>query len=239
MYDVQVAQRISILVVDDDPIVLALLVEILSSKGYLVKTASTAFQARSSLERWIPDIILLDRGLPDVEGVEFIKEIRAKQQCSTLPVLFITARKATKDKVEGLRSGADDYLAKPFAQEELLARVEVLLRRSQLPPEPPKLFQAHGLMVDMVSHKVTLGDRELKLSATCFELLVAFMEKPGHVLSRNFLLERVWGFDRDVEMTSKAVDMAVSRMRASLGAWGGLHIVAVDSYGYRLAPEEE
>ncbi|MFA6003285.1 MAG: response regulator transcription factor [Elusimicrobiota bacterium] len=230
-------ENIFILAVDDDQSVRDLLQELLGQKGYTVKTVASAFQARGALSQRIPDLLIMDRGLPDVEGVDFVKEIRLRAGCENLPVLMLTARGALRDKVHGLTSGADDYLTKPFAAQELAARVEVLLKRSRRPVVQAQTLQAHGLTVDLAKHEVLVDRRKIELSPKEFELLAAFMEKSGHVLSRRFLMERVWGVGPDLDMNTRTVDVTVSRLRTALGAWGGKYINSVQNYGYRLEPE--
>ena len=222
-----------ILVVDDDTLVRSLLEDLLGSSGYAVKSVGSAFQARGALERWAPDLVILDRGLPDVEGADFIKEIRAGKESAPLPVLFLTARGKPAEKTEGLEAGGDDYVAKPFDVGELLARVQALLRRASVPRAEPRLLRAHGLVVDLDRHEAAVSGKPVHLPPKEFELLAVFLEKPGRVLSRRFLLERVWGEGMDLSMNTKTVDVAIGRLRTALGRLGE-RIVAVQSYGYRF-----
>lgn len=229
-------EKALVLVVDDDSSVTSLLSDILSKNGYRVKAAASGFQARGALLKGRPDLVILDRNLPDTEGVDFLKEMRAQPGMLTLPVLFLTAMGSHAAKTEGLKSGGDDYLSKPFHSDELLARVEVLLRRSRQPQEPAHALQAKGLRVDLDRHTVEIGGKPIHLSPKEYELLVVLLEKRGRVLPRRFLLERVWGIGMDLRMNSKTVDVAIGRLRDALGAWGQ-HIVAVQAYGYRLDVE--
>ena len=222
-----------ILVVDDDPLVRSLLEDLLGDAGYVVKAVGSAFQARGALARWAPQLVILDRGLPDVEGAEFIKEIRADKESAPLPVLFLTARGKPAEKTEGLEAGGDDYVAKPFDAGELLARVQALLRRASAPKVAPHRLSAHGLSVDLDRHEASIHGKPVHLPPKEFELLAVFVEKPGRVLSRRFLLERVWGEGMDLSMNTKTVDVAIGRLRTALGKLGE-RIVAVQSYGYRF-----
>ncbi|MBI3550219.1 MAG: response regulator transcription factor [Elusimicrobia bacterium] len=230
-------EKTSILVVDDDENVRALVTDLLSNAGYKVKSVTNAFQARGALLKIHPELIVLDRVLPDAEGTEFVKEIRAQEGFQAVPVLFLTARGNPSDKAEGLRSGGDDYLAKPFSGVELIARVEALLRRVTRPPEPTHVLKAKGIIVDIDRHVVEVNGKTVKLSPKEFELLTVFLEKRGRVLSRRFLLERVWGMGMDLRMNVKTVDVAVGRLRTALGKWGE-RIVAVQAYGYRLDADD-
>lgn len=226
-----------VLAVDDDNQILSLLRDLLGDAGYKVKTVTSAFQARGAVAKQRPDLVILDRTLPDGEGQELMKEFRTQPGLETLPVLFLTAKGSPADKAEGLRSGGDDYLGKPFNNQELLARVEALLRRIQRPPEPMHVLRAKGLVVDLDRHVVEVHGKPIHVSPKEFELLAAFMEKRGRVLSRRFLLERVWGMGMDLRMNVKTVDVAIGRLRSAMGPLGE-RIVAVQSYGYRLDVED-
>lgn len=227
-----------ILVVDDDEEVRSLVDDLLTENGYQVKTTASAFQARGAILKFHPDLIVLDRGLPDAEGVHLMKEIHAEPGFERVPVLFLTAHSSAAEKTEGLRSGADDYLTKPFNHGEFLARVEALLRRVQRPPEPPHVLRGKGILVDLDRRIVEVHRKQVDLSPKEFELLVALMEKNGRVLSRRYLLERVWGEGMELSMNSKTVDVAVGRLREALGHSIGERIVAVQAMGYRFDAEE-
>jgi DNA-binding response OmpR family regulator len=148
-------------------------------------------------------------------------------------VLFLTGEVASKSKAQGLDTGADDYVAKPFSGEELLARVRALLRRVRRTEEPSTWLRARDLVMDLGSHTVRMRDQAIKLSPREYELLVMFMRNPGRVLQRRFLLESVWGAGAELKMSSKTVDVTVGRLRAALGDWGK-YLETVEAYGYRL-----
>ena len=231
------APKSLILVVDDDEHILSLIHDLLTDDGYQVKATASAFQARGAILKFHPDLIILDRGLPDTEGLAFMKEIRSQKGFENVPVLFLTAKSSPADKTEGLRSGGDDYLAKPFNHGELRARVEALLRRVQRPPEPVHILRGKGIMVDLDRRIVEVHRHPVSLSPKEFDLLVALMEKKGRVLNRRFLLERVWGEGMELRMNSKTVDVAIGRLREALGPLGE-KIVAVQAMGYRFDIEE-
>lgn len=222
-----------ILCVDDDPDIRSLLETILSQAGYTLKPTASAFQARGVLMRARPDLVILDRTLPDVDGVEFLKEIRAQESLRNVPVLLLTSHGSTAAKVEGFDSGGDDYLVKPFKVVELLARVKALLRRSQLPKMESRLLNAKGIEIDLDSRQVLVQSKKAKLSPKEFDLLVALFEKPGHVFTRQFLLDRVWGLGMGLRLNTKTVDVSIGRLRTALGAWSA-HIVSVPGVGYQL-----
>ncbi|MBI4386114.1 MAG: response regulator transcription factor [Elusimicrobia bacterium] len=230
------AQTTLVLVVEDDANVRSLVQDLLTASGYKVRAVSSVFQAKGALIKLRPDLAIVDRSLPDTDGMQLIKEMRTQDEFKTLPVLFLTARSRPEDKAEGLRSGGDDYLAKPFANQELLARVEALLRRSRTPPEPAHVLRAKGILLDLDRHLVEVSGKQVHLSPKEFDLLAAFLEKPGRVLSRRFLMERVWGEGMGMRMNLKTVDVAIGRLRTALGSWGE-RITAVQAYGYRLDVE--
>ena len=223
-----------IMLVDDDAKLCGMIEMLLTSEGYEVKTAASVFQARGLLAKPPrPDLLILDRSLPDGDGMEILDEVR-RRNGEGVPVLFLTANAAPKQKARGLDSGADDYMAKPFAVVELRARVRALLRRGQVPATPPPSWLRAGILaMDLVSHRVVLDGKLVELPKREFELLAAFLQSPGRVLERRFLLERVWGGGAELRMNSKSVDVAVGRLRSALGSWGK-NLEAVQNYGYRL-----
>jgi len=170
------------------------------------------------------DLVLLDVGLPTMDGFEVLRELRSRG--SAIPVIMLTARSSTRDTVEGLDSGANDYVPKPFTFEELLARVRSRLRET---PASAAVSVAHGdVVLDILARRTTVGGREVDLSAREFALAEQFLRNPGRVLSRELLLSRVWGMDFDPG--SNVVDVYVRYLRGKLGSE---HIVTVRGAGYR------
>ncbi len=212
-----------------------MILDILQAEGHQVKRAKTAFIAQGMLLREVPDLLVLDRGLPDKDGLEVCRELRQKPATKTLPVLILTAKKASEEVVSGLRLGADDYLAKPFKPSELVARVEALLRRSGWAGEPAAQLESGPVRLDLGGRKAFMKDKELPLWRKEYDLLQAFLERPGRVLSRNYLLETVWGYAEAASLTTKVVDVTVGNLRKKLGAFGE-KIVAVKGFGYRFDP---
>lgn len=222
-----------ILVVEDDEVTAKLLKEVLEAERYLVTHAPTAFRARGILAKSTPALIVLDRRLPDLDGLELCREIRADPQWKQVPILFLTAKNSVIDRVTGLKLGGDDYLIKPFDPHELLARIEVLLRRFSSPEEPSQILEVGELKLDLSQMKVYLRGEALSLWAKEFELLKVLLEKKERVLSREFLLQTVWGYEKELQITSKTVDVTMSRLRKKLGTYGD-KIVYVKGYGYRF-----
>jgi two-component system response regulator MprA len=197
-----------ILVVDDEPAVRDALERALRSNGYAV---STAVDGRDGLERVAaetPDLIVLDIMMPRLDGLEACRELRASGDRT--PVLILTARDAVGDRVEGLDAGADDYLVKPFALEELLARIRALLRRS-VPNADEKPLTFADLVLDPVTHEVHRADRRIELTKTEYLLLELFLLNPRRVLTREIIFDRVWGYD--FGPTSNALEVYVGYLR--------------------------
>lgn len=231
--------KASILVVEDEQEIARLLEKILQEEGYHVHSVNNAFKARGAIERLTPDLVILDRRLPDADGLELCREIRSQPKTQNLPVLFLTAKKTPTERVLGMKIGGDDYLTKPFSPEEVVAHVEAILRRTRGDKTDSSAsgFQLGELRVDGSARKAYLKKKDLELSSKELDLLQAFLERPGHVLSREFLLQRVWGYREDLELTTKVVDVTVGHLRGKLGPYGR-HISAVRKYGYRLDAEK-
>lgn len=224
--------KAQILVVEDQPATSDLIAEILKDEGYEVQVAESLQKARSSIQRALPELLILDRNLPDGDGLELCRELRGRPKSAALPLLILTAKKAVDERVSGLKEGADDYLVKPFNTEELVARVEALLRRAGKIEEPP--IQAAGdIKLDRESRKAFLKNKEINLSAKEFDLLWFLMYRRNRVLTRDFLLQHVWGYEAGLDLTTKVVDVTLSHLRDKLGSAADM-IVAVRGFGYRL-----
>ena len=218
-----------ILVVDDDPRITDLLRRILAFEGYSVNVASSGDEAlRKALER-PPDLIVLDIMLPGVDGLEVARRLRAAGD--SVPILMLTARDAVPNRVEGLEAGADDYLVKPFAPEELVARVKAVLRRSL--PERSEVLRYADVELDTGTRVAHRGTREIELSPTEYELLALFLRRPRQVLTRDIIMDRVWGLD--FEGSSNVMEVYVGYLRAKLEAKGEPRLIhTVRGVGYVL-----
>jgi len=203
-------ERASVLVVDDDPPILRMLERTLSAEGYSVATALDGGGALVAVERSVPDVLVLDVGLPGLDGYAVCRRLRGKGLA--LPILLLTARDAVSDRVTGLDAGADDYLVKPFASEELLARLRALLRRGA---EPGELLAFDDLVLDVRIRAARRGTRQLELSAREADLLELLLRNRNHVVSRELALERVWGGAGSA--SANVVDRYVSYLRRKLG----------------------
>lgn len=192
------AHRPRILVVDDDANITAFLRRALAYEGYQVTTADDGPSALATARDEPPELVVLDVMLPGLDGVEVVRRLRAgEEEPGKLPVLMLTARDEVTDRVAGLDAGADDYLPKPFALEELVARIRALLRRRE--PETPRVLRFADLTLDTTTREVNRAGRAIHLTTKEYELLLTFMHHPRQVLTRDQLLERVWGFASDID----------------------------------------
>ncbi len=222
-----------ILVVDDEPAIREMIGFALSRAGFSYVEAADAGQAQASILHETPDLILLDWMLPGQSGIEFVKLLRRDPVTRPVPVIMLTARGEEEDKVRGLKDGADDYVTKPFAPKELVARIEAVLRRMK-PEATNETVQVSGLLLDPVSHRVTTGERDLDLAPTEFRLLHVLMTHPERVYSRDQLLDLVWG--RNIHVGPRTVDMHISNLRKALEASGHQRLIqTVHGAGYRFS----
>lgn len=225
---VSAVERARILVVDDDPRLAASVRRALAYEGYRVETAADGPSALAATRDRLPDLVVLDVMLPGMDGLEVCRRLRAG---SDVPILMLTARDAIDARVDGLDSGADDYLVKPFAYEELLARVRSLLRRHA--PGGTARLSVADLVVEPEAHDARRGDRRLTLSALEFSLLEHFARHPRVVLTRERLLDAVWGFESD--SVSNVVDVYVGYLRRELESGGEPRLLhTVRGVGYVL-----
>lgn len=221
-----------ILVVEDQAATADLILEVLGAEDYEAHSVDTLAKARARLKKQPPSLLLLDRSLPDGDGVDLLAEIRKDEKLAALPVIILTARKEVAEKVAGLRVGADDYIAKPFNTEELVARVAGILRRAGKVEERTAV-EAGGVKLDRASRKAHIGGKEIALSAKEFDLLWFLVDRKNRVLTRDFLLQHVWGYDSDIDLTTKVIDVTLSHLRTKIGSVAD-KIVAVRGFGYRF-----
>ena len=224
--------KAQILVVEDQQATADLIIEVLKGEGYDVTTVDTLGKARARIKKSAPELLILDRNLPDGDGVDLLAELRGDAKLGTLPIIILTAKKDVADKVQGLRTGADDYVAKPFNTEELVARVEALLRRAGKGDEPA-ILEGATIKLDREARKSYVAGKEVPLSAKEFDLLWFLMYRKNRVLTRDFLLQHVWGYDSGIELTTKVIDVTLSHLRQKIGA-PAEKIVAVRGFGYRF-----
>ena len=202
-----------VLVVEDDTDIADVLRRSLRNEGYEVRTSADGVEALDVAAGFVPDLVVLDLGLPRLDGVEVCKQLRAE---GDVPILMLTARAETEDRVAGLDSGADDYLVKPFERQELLARIRALLRRR--PPRGAASLSVADLQLNPDTREVRRGDREFELTNREFELLEYLMRNQRLVVSRERLLDEVWGYDPMA--ATNTIDVFISNLRRKLEAGG-------------------
>jgi len=218
----------NILIVDDDPEIVGFLKRGLIFEGYGVDTAGDGIEALAKVRDREPDLIILDIMMPGLDGMEVSQRLR---RASDVPVLMLTARGTVADRVAGLDSGADDYLVKPFAFDELLARVRALLRRRQ--PREGELLRFGDVSVNTATREVIRGNDSIELTAQEFDLLELFMRNPRQVLKRDLIYEKVWGYDFEGE--SNVIDVYIRYLRSKLENAGGARLIhTVRGVGYVL-----
>lgn len=221
----------SILIVEDDKELLSYLKDLLIQSGYSVKTASTGVAAMNSLNEQVPDLVVLDLVLPDMQGESLCVEI--KKTNSSLPVVILTSKDSLSEKVQGLNLGADDYITKPFASEELLARVKARLR-SQMPTED--ILKVADLEVDTKKIEVKRAGKNISLTPHEFRLLEYLVQNKGSVLTRDMILNRIWDYPLDVE--SRVVDVYVGYLRKKIDRGNKKKLISsVRGFGYTIKEE--
>lgn len=216
-----------ILVIDDDAAVTSVLKRGLSYEGFTVETAHSGMEGLHLARERSADLVILDVLMPGMNGLEVLQRLRAAD--TQMPVLLLTGKDAPADQVQGLERGADDYVLKPFTFEVLLARIHALLRRQQT--SHPTVFRFADLVMDTSSHSVTRGSRPILLTSVEFKLLHTFLQHPQQVLSKEVLLERVWGYD----FGENVVEVYVKQLRQKLEAHGESRLIqTLRNVGYVL-----
>ena len=204
--------RRKILVVEDEPAILNGVKDMLELEGYSVLCASDGSEGLKLALAHDPDLILLDVMMPKMSGFEVLRKLRENRIRGS--VILLTAKKAEEDKVRGLKLGADDYVTKPFSVVELVARVQAVLRRTEPPADPLSDVRFHDVKIDFQKLEAFKGDKQLELTPKEFKILRLFVENPGKVVSRNELLDKVWGYD--VFPTTRTVDNHIVKLRKQI-----------------------
>jgi len=223
-----------ILIVDDEPDVLDLVKTNLTNAGFFVATADDGEEALKKANSLIPDLILLDLMLPQVDGLEVCKILRRSDATRDIPIIMLTARASEIDRVLGLELGADDYVTKPFSPRELVLRVKALLRRGKTADDSSEQIRIGALLIDIPRHSVHVQNRPVELTATEFKLLTLLAQRRGRVLTRELLLRDVWEYDATID--SRTVDTHMRRLREKLGV-AARHLDTVRGVGYRFVED--
>lgn len=229
-------EKKKILVVDDEPDVTDLVAYHLKAKAFHVETLNDATASISKARSYGPDLVILDIMMPDLSGIQVCRILRADPKLAKVPIIFLTAKAEPHDRIEGLESGADDYLSKPFSPKELVLRVESILRRVAAPQTPVSArLRVGDIQLDSDTHRVTVQGEALDLTATEFKLLRLMMERQGRVQTREHLLLNVWNYSTEIE--TRTVDTHVRRLREKLGPEAGW-IETIRGVGYRIAEKK-
>ena len=227
----------TILVIEDEKNIRELLKYNLQDEGFAVAEESSGDGGLRRAQKDRPDLILLDLMLPGMDGLSVCRTLKQNEKTSAIPVIMLTAKSEEIDKVLGLEIGADDYITKPFSPRELLARVKAVLRRGKEIQTDEKL-RSGGLELDDARHIVTVKGKPVELTSKEYDLLKALMTARGRVLSREYLLERVWGYDQSLNIETRTVDMHVGQLRKKLKNEAD-RLVTIKNVGYRFDPQSE
>jgi two-component system phosphate regulon response regulator PhoB len=223
----------TVLVVDDEPNIREVIRFALEGSAFRVLEAGHADEARRLIQSGEPDLILLDWMLPGRSGLELAQQLKQNSKTRTIPIIMVSARGEEEDRVRGLETGADDYIAKPFSPREMVARVNAVLRRSK-PDEPADQIEIGGLRIDNLSHRVSVNGQRIEVAPTEYRLLHFLMSHAERAFSRSQLLDQVWG--EQVYVEERTVDVHVRRLRKTLETTGHDHLLqTVRGVGYRFS----
>ena len=222
-----------IVIVEDEPVTQARLQSYFTQEGYTVSVTASGAGLREIMQNQPVDLILLDIMLPGEDGITILRRLRAAPDTAKIPVILLTAKNTEYDKVVGLDTGADDYIPKPFGMMELIARIRAVLRRTEdmQDKDEPRPLVAGGICVDERAHTVFVNEQEVQLTLKEYQLLCLLMKNRGAVLTRDVLLENIWGYNNESE--TRTVDVHIRTLRQKLGADGAL-IETVRGVGYRM-----
>lgn len=226
-----------ILIVEDEKDIAKMLDYNLKKEGFRTLLASDGEDALSLAGRERPDLILLDLMLPGMDGLEVCKKLKKEEKTVSIPIIMLTAKSQESDKVIGLELGADDYVTKPFSPRELIARIKAVLRRVKEKDKLPEVLKIGELTIDFSKIAVAVKDKPVELTSKEFELLKTLIKAKGRVLSRDYLLDTIWGFDHSIEIQTRTVDVHIRTLRKKLKS-GSKYIITVKNYGYRFEHED-
>lgn len=227
----------TILIVEDEKDIAKMLDYNLGKEGFKTMVARDGEEGLDSATKERPDLIILDLMLPGIGGLEVCKTLKSGTKTAAIPVIMLTAKAQESDKIVGLELGADDYMTKPFSPRELIARIRAVLRRAKEKGKPPELFRMADLTVDFSRITVSVKGRPIELTAKEFELLKTLIRAHGRVLSRDYLLDNIWGFDHAMEIQTRTVDVHIRTLRKKLKS-ESRRIITVKGYGYRFDYED-
>lgn len=227
--------RETVLVVEDEKNILELVKYNLEQEGYRVLTANRGDLGLDLALKQKPDLVILDLMLPEIDGIEICKTLKQNEKTFSIPIIMLTAKGQEADRVVGLELGADDYVTKPFSPRELMARVKAVLRRMQEKPKK-ETVKIGALEIDFAKHLVALKGKTVELTSKEYTLLKTLIEANGRVLSREFLLDKVWGYDKSLNIETRTVDMHIGQLRKKIKLEAG-RLLTIKNAGYRFDHE--
>lgn len=228
----------SILIVEDEKNIAKMLEYNLQKEGFKTQAVDDGEQALAIIRRQLPDVVLLDLMLPGMDGLEVCKALKSDAKTAGVPIIMLTAKAQESDKIVGLELGADDYVTKPFSPRELIARIKALLRRAKEKEKLPEVLAIGDLTIDFSKIRVSIKDKPVVVTSKEFELLKTLIKAKGRVLSRDYLLDTIWGFDHAMEIQTRTVDVHIRTLRKKLKGMAKC-IVTVKNYGYRFEADED
>lgn len=226
----------TILIVEDEKDIAKMLDYNLKKEGFKTLSVRNGEDAIGSAKSAHPDLVILDLMLPGIDGLEVCKTLKGDSKTASIPIIMLTAKSQESDKIVGLELGADDYMTKPFSLRELIARIKAVLRRGKEKDKLPELVRIGDMAIDFSKIRVTIKGKPAELTSKEFELLKTLIRAKGRVLSRDYLLDSIWGLDQAMEIETRTVDVHIRTLRKKLKG-ESVHIVTVKNYGYRFDDE--
>ncbi|OIO33845.1 MAG: DNA-binding response regulator [Candidatus Omnitrophica bacterium CG1_02_40_15] len=222
-----------ILIIEDEKDIVKMLDYNLKKEGFKALSANNGEDGLDIARKENPDLILLDLMLPEMDGLEVCKAVKNDTKTAHIPIIILTAKAQEADKIVGLELGADDYMTKPFSPRELIARIKAVLRRLKEKDKLPEALKIGDVTIDFSKIMVAIKDKPIELTSKEFELLKILIKAKGRVLSRDYLLDTIWGFDQALEIQTRTVDVHITTLRKKLKN-ESKRIVTVKNYGYRF-----
>jgi DNA-binding response OmpR family regulator len=227
----------TILIVEDEKDIAKMLDYNLKKEGFKTLFVRNGEDAIDSARGEHPDLIILDLMLPGIDGLEACKTLKSDSKTASIPIIMLTAKSQESDKIVGLELGADDYVTKPFSPRELIARIKAVLRRGKEKDKLPEVLRVGDLIIDLAKIAVTVKGKPIELTSKEFELLKTLIRVRGRVLSRDHLLDTIWGFDQAADIQTRTVDVHITTLRKKLKS-ESKRIITVKNYGYRFDDED-
>lgn len=228
----------TILIVEDEKDIVKMLEYNLKKEGFRTVAIRDGALAEEAVRKERPDLIILDLMLPGRDGIDICKALKNDTKTAAIPIIMATAKSQESDKIVGLELGADDYVTKPFSPRELIARIRAVLRRVKERHDDAEVLKAGDITIDRAQISVTVKGKPVELTAKEFELLKALLQAKGRVLSRDHLLDAIWGLDQSLEIQTRTVDVHIRTLRKKLKS-ASKHIITVKNYGYRFDEDEK